>query len=256
MEGTFIDGGNNDWGTQGEVPTFNYAMRLGPGDAPGTDRVFLEETCLVSRDPLPFSVLKRRLTRRAEALGVRIGKVHDEEWSYIPVGGPLPTPDNTLLAFGAAANMVHPATGYSVTRSLVEADRYAETVARALRDLPDGQPIGPAARQVWSQLWDDQRRAQRSFQLFGMDLLADLDVRLLSEFFVTFFRLPPRMWKGFLASGLSAGELVLFALATFFHATWGIRGALTAHLVRSPTTPYVVDRFAAAFRGDRGDGPQ
>lgn len=34
-----------------------------------------------------------------------------QEWSYIPVGGSLPNTDQKNLAFGAAASMVHPATG-------------------------------------------------------------------------------------------------------------------------------------------------
>ena len=38
-------------------------------------------------------------------------RVHEEEWSYIPVGGPLPRRDQAVTAFGAAANLVHPATG-------------------------------------------------------------------------------------------------------------------------------------------------
>lgn len=41
-------------------------------------------------------------------------QVHEEEWSYIPVGGPLPLGDQPITAFGAAANLVHPATGESV----------------------------------------------------------------------------------------------------------------------------------------------
>jgi Lycopene cyclase protein len=41
-------------------------------------------------------------------------QVHEEEWSYIPVGGPLPAADQPLTAFGAAANLVHPATGARV----------------------------------------------------------------------------------------------------------------------------------------------
>lgn len=40
-----------------------------------------------------------------------------QEWSYIPVGGALPVTTQPHLAFGAAANMVHPATGQ--LRSLV-----------------------------------------------------------------------------------------------------------------------------------------
>ena len=49
----------------------------------------------------------------------------EEEWSYIPVGGPLPLGSQAVTAFGAAANLVHPATGYSITRSLREAPRLA-----------------------------------------------------------------------------------------------------------------------------------
>ncbi len=42
---------------------------------------------------------------------VQVKEIHEEEWSYIPVGGPLPLPDQPITAFGAAANLVHPATG-------------------------------------------------------------------------------------------------------------------------------------------------
>lgn len=34
-----------------------------------------------------------------------------QEWSYIPVGGNLPLTTQRQLGFGAAASMVHPATG-------------------------------------------------------------------------------------------------------------------------------------------------
>ena len=44
-------------------------------------------------------------------------ETHEEEWSYIPVGGPLPLPDQPITAFGAAANLVHPATGETVAGS-------------------------------------------------------------------------------------------------------------------------------------------
>ena len=44
-------------------------------------------------------------------LCLQVTDVHEEEWSYIPVGGPLPSRDQIVTAFGAAANLVHPATG-------------------------------------------------------------------------------------------------------------------------------------------------
>lgn len=53
------------WGTRNEVPSFLYGMPLGNG------RVFLEETCLVSKPGLPFATLKRRLERRLDAMGIK-----------------------------------------------------------------------------------------------------------------------------------------------------------------------------------------
>lgn len=58
--------GEGLWGTQREVPSFLYAMPVTDG------RVFLEETCLVAKPPLPFSVLKRRLERRLGAMGLKV----------------------------------------------------------------------------------------------------------------------------------------------------------------------------------------
>ena len=58
--------GEGLWGTQREVPSFLYAMPVANG------RVFLEETCLVAKPPLPFNVLKRRLERRLGAMGLKV----------------------------------------------------------------------------------------------------------------------------------------------------------------------------------------
>jgi hypothetical protein len=40
----------------------------------GGNRVFLEETCLVSKPALPFAVLKRRLKRRLAAMNITVTK--------------------------------------------------------------------------------------------------------------------------------------------------------------------------------------
>lgn len=175
--------------------------------------------------------------------------MHEEEWSYIPVGGPLPLPDQPAAAFGAAASLVHPATGYSITRSLREAPAVARACAQALTEQPSS---AAAVRFVWEALWTQERRrqvragrhdwrapsacptplaahcpfclhrltarlprhflsslpspcAQTSFQVFGMELLCQLDTRATADFFTTFFRLPASFWRGFLASKLSSG---------------------------------------------------
>lgn len=37
---------------------------------------------------------------------MQVIKVEEEEWSFVPVGGPLPKARQTVTAFGAAANLV------------------------------------------------------------------------------------------------------------------------------------------------------
>ena len=81
----------------------------------------------------------------------------EEEWSYIPVGGPLPVAHQTVTAFGAAANLVHPATGYSIARSLREAPGMADAVAAILQRQ---QPVGQTAHDVWRALWPAEKQRQ------------------------------------------------------------------------------------------------
>ncbi|XP_031473635.1 lycopene epsilon cyclase, chloroplastic isoform X2 [Nymphaea colorata] len=218
-----------------EVPSFLYAMPLSP------TRVFFEETCLAARPTMPFDILKKRLMTRLETMGVRIVKVYEEEWSYIPVGGSLPNTAQKNLAFGAAASMVHPATGYSVVRSLSEAPNYASTIARMLKcsiQSPKVFPYGATKNislQAWEALWPQERKRQRAFFLFGLELILQFDVNGVREFFDTFFRLPEWLWKGFLGSKLSSIDLVWFALYMFVIAPNGMRKLLIRHLLSDPS---------------------
>jgi lycopene epsilon-cyclase len=218
-----------------------------------TRRVFLEETCLVAKPALPFAVLKRRLQRRLDAMGVRVVRVHEEEWSYIPVGGPLPVGDQALVAFGAAANLVHPATGFSVSRSLREAPGVADAVALALKEESGAGAVLRASRRVWRALWPAERRRQAAFHLFGMELLAQLDLPATNAFFRTFFALPGRYWRGFLASRLSSADLVAFALVTFVLAPLTIKARLVTHLLSDPAGKYLADKY---LKGGDGGGAE
>jgi lycopene epsilon-cyclase len=88
-----------------------------------------------------------------------VTKVIEEEWSYIPVGGPLPLACQPVTAFGAAANLVHPATGYSVSRSLREAPGLAKDIASILAQQFS---VGVTAEAVWEALWPQEKRRQAS----------------------------------------------------------------------------------------------
>lgn len=230
-------GFNGLWGTSNEVPSFLYAMPLPNG------RVFLEETALVARPELPFSVLKRRLERRLRALGIQVDSVEDEEWSYIPVGGPLPVRDQPVTAFGAAANMVHPATGYSLARSMREAPQLAAGIAEILQDRQ--ATVGDLSKQVWDLIWPRDKQSQASFHVFGMELLAGLSPQAMNEFFQAFFSMPQFYWRGFLGSSLSAVDLLVFALLFFTRASNGIRMVLLVHLATSSSTRYMIKKYAA-----------
>lgn len=110
------------------IQHFFYAMPM------SRTKVFFEETCLASKDAMPFDLLKKKMFSRLNTMGIRIKKTYEEEWSYIPVGGSLPNTEQKNLAFGATASMVHPATGYSVVRSLSEAPKYVSVIASILKD--------------------------------------------------------------------------------------------------------------------------
>lgn len=112
-------------------------------------------------------------SRRHLARPPQVKHVVEEEWSYIPVGGPLPLPDQPVVAFGAAAGLVHPATGYSLTRSLREAPGMADAIAAALHEAPGST----AANAAWEALWSQERRRQAAFHVFGMELLCQVGWR-------------------------------------------------------------------------------
>lgn len=230
---------------EAQYPTFLYVMPM------SQTRLFFEETCLASKDALPFNLLKERLMSRLETMGIRIIRTYEEEWSYIPVGGSLPNAEQKTIAFGAAASMVHPATGYSVVRSLSEAPKYATEIAKILKHgrsrgmLSSLSSAEMASTQAWKALWPKERKRQRSFFLFGLALILQLDIEGTRTFFHAFFRLPKWMWQGFLGSTLSSADLVLFAFYMFVIAPNEMRMCLIRHLLCDPTGATMVRTYLA-----------
>ncbi|GJP47141.1 hypothetical protein CLOM_g6370 [Closterium sp. NIES-68] len=232
-------------GELSQRPSFLYAMPTTP------TRVFFQETCLASRPAMPFSMLQKRLDARLAQLGVKYSVVHEEEWSYIPVGGSLPLTTQQHLGFGAAASMIHPATGYSITRSLTEAPHYATALAAALRSPSRTSP--EAAALAWDHLWSQERKRQQSFMIFGLELILQLDTPATRDFFNAFFKLPPRLWRGFLASNLSSLDLLLFAFSTFLVASNPLRFRLIRHLIVDPSGANLIRTYAGIKNPPAGD---
>lgn len=197
-EGLIMDW-RTDWAPAGPVggpATFLYAIPLGDGT------VLLEETCLAAAPGLPIEELRARLRRRLLARGVAASVVDDpvaREVVRIPMRGRGSPPPGGVLAVGTAGRGGNVVTGYSVTHSLLTADRLAARLA-------DGQvprrvdPVGPA---------DALREA-------GLRALLRLDVPGTLDLFDAFGRLPGQRQRAFWsretdAAGMAASMWGMFA---------------------------------------------
>lgn len=227
-------------------PTFMYAMPL------QGNQVFFEETSLVARPALSFQECKDRTMQRLAYHGIRVTKLYEEEFCYIPMGGALPARDQRILALGGAAAMVHPATGYHLCRCMMGAGDVAEIVLRELLFVPaaaaaaaqqkaTGQsPINldRVAASAYHALWSPSNIRQRNFAVFGGEYLMKQNVVGLRGFFDGFFRLPLPLWAGFLAGwpGLPNNEK---------HETWFARLWFGLNFVYRLPPLVAVDMFAS-----------
>ncbi|MEC8424851.1 MAG: lycopene cyclase family protein, partial [Myxococcota bacterium] len=190
------------------LPSFLYAMPL------GRNLVFLEETVLVSRPEADMGELAARLGQRLRRMGIERTRVVEEEHCRIQMGGPLPELGQRLVGFGASAGLVHPATGYSLARSL----RHAEEVAAALVEgLGAGSPAAASLR-AWRALWPKDRVRVHQLHQFGMDVLCRLDRDKTGRFFDAFFDLPAEQWQGYLSATLAPAGVAKAMAGLFVRA--------------------------------------
>ena len=198
-------------------PTFLYAMHL------GGDRWFVEETSLARRPALPMPVLARRLDRRLASLGCRPGPALDVERVHIPMDTPLPVRNQRVLAIGAAASAVHPATGYLLAASLRTAPALADAVLRGLG--PGGGPARAAAL-GWQVLWPPDRVRVRRLHAFGLEALLSMDGPATRDFFRAFFAAPPQEWAAYLSGGHSPQQTLRFMARLYAGAPPHVRRRL------------------------------
>jgi lycopene beta-cyclase len=178
-------------------PTFLYAMDLGDG------RWFAEETSLAASPAVPLDVLRRRLRSRLAARGSTPRDVLDVERCAFAMDAPLP-PRGPVIAFGAAAAMIHPATGYHVAEALRRAPLLAVALRDAIADHRGTRELaGAGHRVVWSAA--DLRRD--ALYRLGLTVLLSLDTRATQEFFDGFFSLPTADWTGYVSRTASPLEV-------------------------------------------------
>ncbi len=195
-----------DWRQPTDGPaTFLYAIPLPDG------RTLLEETSLARKPGLGFDELRDRLHAR---LGDLTGPV---ERVRFPVDvPPPPRRDNGAIRFGAAAGLVHPATGFSVADAFRLAPVVADTIGRGQR----------AVRRV---IWPWRARLVYRLRMRGLATLLSLTAAEHEEFFDLFFALPVHHQRAYL-SGRTDVIGTAAAMAALFRAA-------PAHLRRKMITP-------------------
>jgi len=213
------------------APTFMYAMPL------KDNRIFFEETSLVARPALSFQECKDRCFKRLEHLGIKVVDIEEEEFCYIPMGGALPAKDQRVVAFGGAAAMAHPSTGYNLCRNMMAATDMAKAISDNLSSSSSSSVgLDKVSACAYDAIWSPSNIMQRNFAVFGGEFLMKQNVKGLRGFFDGFFRLPLELWSGFLAGwpGLPNNEK---------HETWDARLIYGLNFISKIPLPVAVDMF-------------
>jgi len=196
-----------------EWPTFLYAVPL------DDERVLLEETSLARRPGLPAAELRARLESRLAHHGIApsaVEKAVEEQVRF-----PVDLNRSTRLTFGAAAALVHPATGYSVATTLELAPLVAAAIADAL-------PRGPrAARAAAKQvIWSPAAKVVHTMRRHGLRALLAMPPEQVPEFFDLFFRLPDELRRSYLSDREDVAGATKAMAELFRHAPWRLRRTL------------------------------
>jgi lycopene beta-cyclase len=206
-------------------PTFLYAVPLGGGE------VLLEETSLARRPGLDTPTLRRRLLARLATHGITTPAGARTETVRFPVDAPRHRAAG-VLGFGAAAPLVHPASGFSVATALGLAPAVADAVARRLPAGPDAALA--AARGV---VWPPGAVAVHRFRRIGLEALLRMPPAEVPGFFEVFFALPERHRWAYLTarSDLRATAATMGAL--FAAADGRLRRRLVLPALLPPAAP-------------------
>lgn len=181
--------------------TFLYAVPTPDG------RVLLEETSLAARPGLAMATLRERLHARLAAHGILPDGT--TERVRFPVDRP-PAPG----AFGSAAGITHPATGYGVADMLA----LAPVVARAIE----------RGDEVQRAIWSPRAKAVHRLRLAGLRTILALPPDRLPDFFALFFDLPPHRQRAFLSGRADLPGTAAAMAALFRVAPWSLKRHMIA----------------------------
>lgn len=191
-------------------PSFLYAMDL------GNETYFVEETSLANYPAFSHKHLKKRLLSRLNNKGVKIEDIFHEENCLFPMNLPLPYKNQSVLGFGGAASMVHPASGYMIGSLLRRAPLLAEKLATFLKD-PNYSSLELASK-GWSVLWPYELTQRHKLYQYGLQRLMSFDESRLRSFFSNFFKLSTKEWVGFLTNTLPLPKLIYVMSKMFINS--------------------------------------
>ncbi len=205
------------------VPTFAYSL-------PVADGWLVEETVLTASPAVDPEALQPVLASR---LGITVDELLagavTTETVRIPMGVAPPAPGRGgPVSFGAAAGMIHPATGYSIGSALRSADRVAAKIAAELeRDdhLEQRERVIDLAP-VRDAVWGPAARRTRQLHDYGHDVLLGLDREGMQRFFDTFFDLPIETWSPYLRIDTPPARIAGVMTRVFARAPWRLRAQL------------------------------
>ena len=196
-------------------PSFLYAMDL------GSETYFVEETSLASYPDLSQDHLKKRLLSRLKNKGIQVEEIFHEENCLFPMNLPLPYKNQSVLGFGGAASMVHPASGYMIGSLLRRAPLLAEKLANFLKE-PNYSSIELATR-GWSVLWPYELTQRHKLYQYGLRRLMSFDESRLRSFFSNFFKLSTKEWVGFLTNTLPLPKLIFVMSKMFINSPLSVK---------------------------------
>ena len=202
-----------------EPPSFLYVLPLSGG------RLFVEETSLARRPAMSMDLLRARLEARLKSLGLARSTRLGQEHCSIAMGLGLPAPVQSLVPFGAAASMVHPASGYLISHVLRKAAPVAESILNGL----DSGGADAALAAGNATLWPRAHRRVWEIYGFGLEALVGMNASETNRFFDSFFQLSPDDWSGFLGGRLAPSRLG----AVMTNLFRGLPPSVRWHLVRT-----------------------
>lgn len=210
----FMDWRRDNGAPRDATPSFLYVVPL------SDEQVLVEETCLVGRPALGLPELHIRLKHRLGERGIDWSDdapIERVRFSVQPPPVPPRQKGRTIpTRFGSRADLMHPATGYSVAASLATVDAMVSQ-------------LGTSTSTTSPSVWMVQR-----LRNLGLRTALNLTPELVPEFFASFFALPVDLQRAYLSGRSDA------------------RGTMTAMLRMFPTLPTGARAAIARTVLDRG----